>query len=86
MSDGLAPLREALQDHLPVDEDEEDESLGVLTGYVVLAQFSDADGREWMTRTAGTINDEGPSIWTVKGWLYHALDTVQRDADEEEEQ
>lgn len=73
----LGDLRDALQEHLPNDGDD----LGVLTGYVIVAQWSDASGDEWLTKTAGTINDDGPAIWQVKGWLYHALDTAQRDAD-----
>ncbi len=75
----LRDLREALEEHLPNDG----ESLGLLTGYVVIAQFSEADGQVWLTKTAGDINDEGPPIWTVKGWLWHALETMQRDADHE---
>lgn len=79
----LSDLREALQAHLPSETD--GDSLGVLTGFVVVAQWSAPDGDIWLTKTAGDINDEGPPIWTVKGWLFHALDTAQRDADEARE-
>lgn len=77
MSGHLSDLRSALQEHLPNDGDD----LGVLTGYVVVAQWSDGEGDIWLTKTAGDINDDGPPTWTVKGWLYHALETAQRDAD-----
>ena len=77
MSEELRRIREALEG--PVREYAEVE--GVLTGFVVLAEWSAPDGQRWITKTAGDVNDEGPAIWTVKGWLYHALDTAQRDAD-----
>jgi hypothetical protein len=80
-----AVIRQALQDQLPLEPGE----LGVLRRWVVVAEWSDADGREWITRSAGDINDEGPSIWSIKGLLYHSLETLQRDAesfpDEDEE-
>lgn len=79
MSDHLADLREALQEHVPNDGDD----LGVLTGYVVVAQWSDGDSGEWLTRTAGTINDEGASLWAVKGWLQHSLDNLALSTDDE---
>lgn len=68
-------VREALQDHIPSNGDD----IGVLTGYVVVAQWSDPAGREWLTQTTGNINDETPAPWTVKGWLGHALDTHDQD-------
>jgi hypothetical protein len=77
VTDHLADLRTSLQEHLPNPGDD----LGVLTGYVVIAQWNAGDGSEWLTKTAGDINDDGPAIWTIKGWLYHALETAQRDAD-----
>jgi hypothetical protein len=72
-------LREALQGHLAADDD-----LGVLRKYVIVAEWTDGDGNEWITRTAGDLNDEAPSVWSVKGMLWHALETVQRDADAED--
>lgn len=89
----LRRLRETLQEVIRDDDvaqqleeladgaDAPESELGVLTGYVVIAQWRGADGGEWLTKTAGDINDEPPAIWTVKGLLYHALDTAQRDAD-----
>jgi hypothetical protein len=77
----LEKVRNALQSTLP-----DDENLGVLTGYVVVAQWSDGDGDEWFTRHAGTINDEAASVWAVKGCLSHALDTVDYPVYEEEEE
>lgn len=79
MSYDLPKLREALQATL--NEDDEDFDGAVITGYVVIAEWSASDGERWLSRAAGDLNDEGPPIWTVKGWLYHALDTAQRDAD-----
>jgi hypothetical protein len=77
----LEKLRNNLQEHL-LDEDDD---LGVLTGYVVIAQWSDGDGDEWFSRTAATINDEPAAVWTVKGWLTHALDSVDAPIFEEED-
>jgi hypothetical protein len=78
VSDELRHLREAIEPAIREHADME----GVLTGFVVIAEWSEPDGDRWITKTAGDLNDDGPPIWTVKGWLYHALDTAQRDADE----
>jgi hypothetical protein len=75
----LPKLREALQS--TVNHEDEEFDGAVLTGYVVIAEWAKPDGTRWLTKTAGDLNDEGPGVWTVKGWLYHALDTAQRDAD-----
>lgn len=83
MSEYLAELRELLQDHLTTQEDCTE--LGVLRGYVVLAEWSDSDGLQWITSTAGDINDDAPAIWTVKGWLYHALEMDTRHHDEDDD-
>lgn len=76
----LPALREAIQ------EMGGEEDLGVLRKYVVVAEWTDGDGNEWITRTAGDLNDEGPSIWAIKGMLWHTLDTIQRDADREDKE
>lgn len=74
-------LRHALQELLTPEDD-----LGVLRKYVVIAEWTDGDGNEWITRTSGDLNDEAASIWSVKGLLFHALDTIQRDADRDDEE
>ena len=85
MSQHLEELRRALQDYVPSDPTEDN---GVLTGYIVVATWSTADGNEWITRTAGSINDTAPAVWTIKGLLQHALDRADEDwmtrADEDE--
>jgi hypothetical protein len=68
--DDLEQVRQALQDNLP-----DSQQCGVLTGYVVIAQWSDGDN-EYMTTTAGDINDRGANIWHVKGWLMYALEDM----------
>lgn len=79
MSYDLPQLREALQQSINHDDPQFDGAM--LTGYVVVAEWAMPDGERWLTKTAGDLNDDGPSIWTVKGWLCHALETAQRDAD-----
>ena len=67
----LSRLRMALQATIPAADD-----VGVLTGYVVISQWTDDKGDEWMMTTAGDINDRGASVWAIKGWLNHALDKI----------
>ena len=38
------------------------EDCGVLTGYVVITQWRDNDGDEWLMTTAGDINDQGDMV------------------------
>ena len=76
VDDELKALREAIQDNYPGAGE-----LGLLTGYVLVAQFSDGEGDEWLATTAADINDQGASPWAVKGWLCHALDHVEFDAE-----
>lgn len=71
MSYDLPKLREALQATLNQEDEEFDGA--VITGYVVIAEWSTADSSRWLTTTAGDLNDDGPPIWTVNGWLYHVL-------------
>jgi hypothetical protein len=85
MSDYLRSIREGLAE--TVNQDLEDFADGaILTGYVVIAEWSTTDGQRWITKTAGDLNDEGPPVWTVEGWLWHALTTAQRDVDEAREE
>jgi hypothetical protein len=57
-----------------------------LVGYTIVAEWAGIEGRRWLTHTAGDLNDEGPPIWTVKGWLCHSLDNADdRSVDEEDE-
>jgi hypothetical protein len=78
VSEHLTKLRSALQENLQPADD----PLGVITGYVVIAQWSDTDGDIWLSRVAGDINDDPPAMWTIQGWLWHTLDTMQHDADQ----
>lgn len=80
MSYDLPQIRSALQRTINHDDEEFDGA--ILTGYVVIAEWHKPDGSKWLTKTAGDLNDDGPPLWTVKGWLAHALETAQRDADE----
>ena len=70
-TENLRQLRSALQVSVPNAED-----CGVLTGYVVITQWRDNEGDEWLMTTAGDINDQGASAWAIKGWLLHAQDTL----------
>lgn len=79
----LEEIRTALQSVL-VDE-EDPEELGVLTGYIVIGQWAAPDGGEWFTRHAGNVNDDPASSWACKGWLTHALDSVDAVTVEEDE-
>lgn len=81
MDDELKALREAIQAHYPGADE-----LGLLTGYVLVAQFADGEGEEWLATTAADINDQGASPWAVKGWLCHALDHVESYAQSSEEE
>ena len=67
----LSRLRMALQATIPAAED-----VGVLTGYVVISQWTDDAGDEWLMTTAGDINDRGAAVWAIKGWLNHTLDNI----------
>lgn len=67
----LGRLRLALQATIPGTED-----VGVLNGYVVISQWSDNNGDEWLMTTAGDINDQGAAVWAIKGWLNHTLDNI----------
>lgn len=78
MGDVLNELREALQ-RVVGDDAVPDK---VLTGYIVVAEWSGADGERWLTQTAGDVNDEGPPVWTVEGWLWHALQSARETAAE----
>ena len=67
----LARLRMALQATIPAADD-----VGVLNGYVVISQWTDDQGDEWLMTTAGDINDRGAAVWAIKGWLNHTLDNI----------
>jgi hypothetical protein len=67
----LRQLRSALQVSVPNSED-----CGILTGYVVISQWRDNEGDEWLMTTAGDINDQGAAAWAIKGWLVHTLDNL----------
>ena len=67
----LSRLRMALQATIPIGDD-----VGVLTGYVVISQWTDDKGDEWLMTTAGDINDRGAPVWAIKGWLNHTLDNI----------
>lgn len=83
MSDELREIREALEQPI---RNYADLDGAMLVGWVVLGEWSDPEGERWITKTAGDVNDANPPIWTVKGWLYHALDTAQRDSDADSEE
>ena len=77
----LRQLRSALQVSVPNSED-----CGILTGYVVISQWRDNEGDEWLMTTAGDINDQGAAAWAIKGWLVHTLDNLYehfQDGDED---
>lgn len=80
----LSAVREALVEPLRESAAPSDIDGAVLTGYVVIAEWSDATGRKWITKTAGDINDDGPPTWTVAGWLKYAIDTVFDTGDEDD--
>ena len=81
-TENLRQLRSALQVSVPNSED-----CGVLTGYVVITQWRDNEGDEWLMTTAGDINDQGASARAIKAtrfaktrsfgrWLLHTQDTL----------
>ena len=76
----LGRLRLALQATIPGPED-----VGVLNGYVVISQWSDNNGDEWLMTTAGDINDQGAAAWAIKGWLVHTLDNLYEHFKDEDE-
>ena len=76
----LARLRLALQATVPAADD-----VGILNGYVVISQWTDDKGDEWLMTTAGDINDQGAAIWAVKGWLNHTLDNIDSYFGDEED-
>jgi hypothetical protein len=76
----LRQLRSALQVSVPNSED-----CGILTGYVVISQWRDNDGDEWLMTTAGDINDRGAAAWAIKGWLVHTLDNLFDHFNDEDE-
>jgi len=76
----LRQLRSALQVSVPNSED-----CGILTGYVVISQWRDNDGDEWLMTTAGDINDQGAAAWAIKGWLVHTLDNLYEHFQDQDE-
>lgn len=78
----LKPIREALQEHVPGTWAEDEQEDVVLVGYVVVCEWAGTEGRRWLTQTPGSIDDGEPAPWTVKGWLGHALDTIEDEEDE----
>jgi hypothetical protein len=60
-----------------------DQDHGYLTGFVVVCEWSGADGTRWLTATARDASDEEPPVWTVKGWLCQALDQADEDEGED---
>lgn len=75
----LTDLRQLITEVASEDLDSE---LGFLTGFVIVAEWAGKDGQRRLTATARDVNDDAPALWTVKGWLYQALD--QADCDDED--
>lgn len=80
-ADKLEAIRFAVQDAI---NDASDDNLGVLTGYIVISQWTDGDDDYLMT-VAGDINDRGASVWQIKGWLNHTLDNITDFFDQDED-
>ena len=70
--DKLEAVRTAVQDAIKEASDDE---VGVMTGYIVISQWTDGEDDYLMT-IAGDINDRGASVWQIKGWLNHTLDNI----------
>lgn len=55
-----------------------------LLGYVVLAEWMDADGTRWLTRNAGNGQGEFIPAWQLNGYLNEALNNWPSVDDEAE--
>lgn len=67
MTDVRPTLHEAIQASAHENDDEITGAL--LTGWVVVAEFTDTDGLRWLSK----ITSEGSTTWQTQGFLHNAL-------------
>ena len=58
---------------------------GVLTGFVLVAEWADLEGRRWLTRLHGNGHGALLPDWQVHGYLHNALHTPWNEAEDEDE-
>lgn len=67
----LATLAQAISHDPPLSDGEPVEAL--LTKFVLVAEWMDADGNRWLTRRHGTGQGGGSTIWDAKGMMHEGL-------------
>lgn len=84
----LEPIRRALQEHVPPTWDPDDDEPVVLTGYAIVTEWIDADGKRWVNVLSGNADDQQLPPWTAEGLLGYGHEhvwewAVDQDGDDE---
>lgn len=69
-------LHQAISDVTPFgDSDEEMPDGGVLTGWVLVAEWQGTDGNRWLSKLSGTaMGDKGLPLWHERGFCNEVVD------------
>lgn len=69
--DARKSIHEAIQD---TNDSSPDLEGSVLTGWVLISEWSDPEGRRWLSRLSGNAGGESsPPSWQIEGYMFNAL-------------